>query len=519
MGSKSFLILILSTFPFVINSAQTGNPTFSYTLSFPDPVTHVYQVQLHTSGWNQDTVLFMIPTWMPGYYQIMNYSDDVFNMIAEDEQGSEIPLKNIGNHTWQVADVKNKAVSITYEIRTKHQFVANSYVDSLHAYIVPANSFLYAEGYVNTPVSVKVSNNPAWNKTVSGLELVHGTSNVYFAPDFDVLYDSPFLMGNLEELPSFSVKGVEHHFVGYDMGDFNKTSFINTLKLVVESAVNIIGDIPYEKYTFIAIGPGRGGIEHLNNTTISFRGSQLDSEEGMYRMMNFLAHEYFHHYNVKRIRPLELGPFDYMNGSRTNLLWVSEGLSVYYEYLITNRAGLTGDSLLIKSFEQHINTVENNPGSKHQSLAQASYQTWEDGPFGNQAENKGKTISYYEKGPIIGLFLDFAIRHATKNEMSLDNVMQFLYWEYYKSKQRGFTDAEFQQACERIAGISLTPLFEYVYTTKQLDYDTYLNYAGLKVILTEGDQQRKKYTIARICNPSPLQVTILNSWCQTIPLP
>ena len=284
------------------------------------------------------------------------------------------------------------------------------------------------------------------------------------------------------------------------------------MKSVVESAVDIIGDIPYKQYTFIAIGPGRGGIEHLNNTTVSFNGTRVDSGEGMNSMMNFLAHEYFHHYNVKRIRPFELGPFDYNNGSRTNLLWVSEGLSVYYEYLIVHRAGLTGDSVLLKSFEQHINNVENNPGRMYQSLVQASFETWEDGPFGNQGDNKGKTISYYEKGPIIGLLLDFAIRHATENEMSLDQVMQLLYWEYYKTKARGFTDAEFQQACETVAGVSLTSLFEYVYTTKQLDYDTYLNYAGLELRVTEGDSQRKQYTIEQLKDPSPMQEAILNSW-------
>jgi len=512
MGMKSFLILIQAALLSAFCSAQTPNPYFLYTLSVPDPASHVYQVQLSTSGWDQDTVLFMMPTWMPGYYQKMDYSENALNMVAEDEHGIGIPLNKLDNHTWQVTDVRNKALNITYDIRTERQFVANSYVDSLHAYIIPENSFLFVEGYINSPVSVKIDNNPAWNNTVTGLEPVQGSSNVYSAPDFDVLYDSPFLLGNLEELPSFSVQGIEHHFVGYHMGTFDETNFMNTLKKVVESAVNIIGDIPYKQYTFIAIGPGRGGIEHLNNTTVSFNGARLDSEEGMSGMMNFLAHEYFHNYNVKRIRPFELGPFDYNNGSRTNLLWVSEGLSVYYEYLIVHRAGLTGDSLLLRSFEQHINTVENNPGRIYQSLVQASYQTWEDGPFGNQGENRGKTISYYEKGPIIGLLLDLAIRNATQNEKSLDNVMQFLYWEYYKKKQRGFTDAEFQQACETIAGKSLNSLFEYVYTTKPLDYNTYLNYAGLELSMAEGDQQSKKYTIERIQNPTPFQESILNSW-------
>ena len=163
MGLKSFLIHIHLVFLSAFCSAQIGSPTFVYSVSIPDPATHLYQIELHTSGWDQDTVLFMIPAWMPGYYQIMNYSEDVINMVAEDGQGNEIPLNKVGNHSWQVTDVRNKELTITYDIRTKRQFVANSYVDSLHAYIVPANSFLYVEGYIHFPESVRINHYSGWS--------------------------------------------------------------------------------------------------------------------------------------------------------------------------------------------------------------------------------------------------------------------------------------------------------------------------------------------------------------------
>ena len=507
---KLFLIIVI--LPFTLTTAQKENPTFNYTVSISNPSSHTYQVGLITSGWNRDTVQFNMPAWMPGYYQIMDYSDDVCNILAIDKEGKEIQIDKMDNNSWQVSNVKNKTFSLSYDIKTKRQFVANSYVDSLHAYIIPCNTFLYVDGYLDTPVTVRINNNPSWNYVATSLETVGDEKNLFIASDFDLLFDSPFLLGNLEELPSFNVNGIEHRFIGYNIGDFDKVGFINKLKAVVESAVNFIGDIPYKKYTFIAIGPGLGGIEHLDNTTISFDGNRLDSDEAISGMMSFIAHEYFHHYNVKRIRPMELGPFDYSNGSKTNLLWISEGLTVYYEYLIVNRAGVIDDSDLIKNFEQHINSVENNPGRMYQSLAQSSYSTWEDGPFGNQGENKGKTISYYEKGPMVGLLLDFTIRNATQNEKSLDDVMRSLYWEYYKKKNRGFTDAEFQQACETVAGISLSSLFEYVYTTKEIDYSKYLNYAGLELIESNDDQQKKNSKIERIKTSTSLQKSILNSW-------
>lgn len=506
------MVFISMLFLFTYSFAQEQKPIFSYTVSFPNPNSHLYHVKLNTSGWNKDTIHFKMPNWMPGYYQIMNYSNDIDNILAKNDQEMEIPSRKINNNTWEIVPPKNKAFTIEYDVKTNREFVAVSYVDGNHAYLIPENTFLYAEGYLNSTVSVKIEKHTNWNKIATGLESIAGKSNSFTASDFDILYDSPILIGNLEELPSFKVKGIEHRFIGYKMGTFDQTTFINNLQKIVEAASNIIGDIPYKQYTFIAIGPGQGGIEHLNNTTISFSGNQLKTKEGMNDIMNFLAHEYFHHYNVKRIRPYELGPFDYDKGSKTNLLWVSEGLSVYYEYLSVKRAGLKSEESLFNDFEKNINTFENNPGRFHQSLVEASYNTWRDGPFGTQGTEKGKSISYYQKGPIVGLLLDFAIRNATKNKKSLDDVMRELYWKYYKKEQRGFTDAEFQQTCEIVAETSLAQLFEYVYTTEKIDYNTYLNYGGLQLTQKESTGQKNKYILSRINNPSDIQLTILNSW-------
>jgi len=512
--SSVIWIAVLAIAMAVINPvyAQSGNPVFQYTISFPEPSSGIYHVELHTSGWDQDTVEFKMPSWMPGYYQIMDYTKSVDNMIVKDEMGNGIPVENLSENTWSIMGVRNKSLLLSYDIKTDRKFVANSFVDESHAYIVPGNSFLYVDGFLQIPVSVKVELNDRWRDIATGLKSVAGNPNAFTAADFDILYDCPLLIGDLEELPSFYVNGIEHRFIAYEMGDFDKIQFMEKLKKVVEASVNIIGDIPYKQYTFIGIGPGRGGIEHLNNTTVSFDGNRLKTPEAMHSMLNFLAHEYFHHYNVKRIRPYELGPFKYDQENRTNSLWVSEGLSVYYEYLIVKRAGLMDTETLFSDLEANINTLENNPGRFHQSLAQASYNTWEYGPFGTQGDDASKSISYYQKGPVVGLLLDFAIRNSTQNKKSLDDVMQSLYWEYYKNERRGFTDAEFQQTCEEIAGQSLTSFFEYVYTTKELDYNTYLNFAGLSLDLDSNQQEEKKYILNRIHDPDSLQVAIFESW-------
>lgn len=500
----------------VINNhanAQPARPVLQYTVSMPEPSTHYFHVELNAAGWNSDTLNLKMPQWMPGYYQIMNYAKAVENISAKDKNGKQLEIKKLNDNSWQVAAGKNKAFQLSYDIKTTRKFVATSYLDSMHGYIIPAGVFFYLDGHINTPVSVKIIPGKNWSRTATGLEPVAGKQNEFIAPDFDILYDCPILIGNLEELPSFKVNGIEHRFIGYNMGKFDRVKFMENLKKVVESAINVIGDIPYKQYTFIGIGPGRGGIEHLNNTTVSFDGNGLDTKDGMNRVLNFLAHEYFHHYNVKRIRPFELGPFDYDKGSKTNLLWVSEGLSVYYEYLVVKRAGLSDEQTLLKNFENNINAFENDSGRFYQSLAQASYKTWNDGPFGKQGATGDRSISYYDKGPVVGLMLDLFIRHTTENKRSLDDVMRFLYRQYYKKEKRGFTDAEFQQACERIAGTSLNDFFEYIYTTRELDYNTYLRYAGLKVDMqTDTEKNKRKFTIKRLEDPDPLQQVILRSW-------
>jgi predicted metalloprotease with PDZ domain len=219
-------------------------------------------------------------------------------------------------------------------------------------------------------------------------------------------------------------------------------------------------------------------------------------------VFNFLAHEYFHHYNVKRIRPIALGPFDYQRPNRTHLLWVSEGLTVYYEYRLVRLAGLMRDTDLLHDFQSNIAAYESKPGRLRQTLAQSSWDTWDDGPLGG---NPDSTISFYDKGPVVGLLFDLAIRHATGNQRGLDDVMRRLYNEFYLERRRGFTDAEFRQVCEAVAGEPLPELFDYVYTVKEPDYAKYLAYGGL------GIDTGQNFRLYFLPSPDSLQSAIRKS--------
>ena len=457
----------------------------AFDVTINQPASHLFHVTLRYVNKGSEAVEFKMPAWTPGYYQLMNYASNVENFRATDKVGKALTWEKTGNNTWRVHTNKAAELRLSYAVKATRNFVAGNYLDENRGYISPAGVFMHVANQIQQPVTVTLHPHSDWKPIIAtGLDSIPGKSNTFTAPDFDVLYDSPMLMGKLEKLPSFTVNGIPHYFIGYNIGKFDQNQFISDLKKIVAASVAVIGDIPYKQYTFIAIGPGGGGIEHLNSTSISFDGNGLNTPQGKLRLYKFLAHEYFHHYNVKRIRPVALGPFDYERENRTNMLWVSEGFTVYYEYLILRRAGLMTDDELLNSLRNNIAAYENKPGHLFQSATQASYETWEDGPFGRTGDEAYKTISYYEKGPVLGLLLDLKIRHETENKKSLDNVMRTLYQTYYQKKKRGFTDQEFRTVCETTAGTSLTEVFDYASTVKPIDYPKYLSYAGLAIDTT-----------------------------------
>lgn len=514
----SFIFLFLPLFLSFDQHKPEDNPLIRFTLSMPAPATHLFHVIINCRGLKTDSVSLKMPRWTPGYYQIMDFPERVKNFSAFTDSGKPVTAARPDQNTWLIVPGRNNPFSVQYDVLADRKFVACNYLDTTHAYIIPAATFMYPEGYIDASISIKLMLADGWNGIATGLDAGQGKSNEFIAPGFDILYDCPLLAGKLDELLSFTVNGVSHRFITWGAGDFDGEELMSGLRKIVEASAELMGDIPYRKYTFIGTGPGYGGIEHLNNTTVSFSAAGIYDPGAMTGMLKFLAHEYFHSYNVKRIRPYELGPFDYNRENRTNLLWFSEGATVYYEYLLVRRAGLMSDDDLIASIESNINAFENDPGKQYQSLSQASYNTWSDGPFGRSPDGQDRAISYYDKGPVVAMIIDFTIRNATENKKSLDDVMRYLYREYYKKPGRGFTDAELQEACELIAGIPMAREFEYVNTTRPVDYSMYLSYAGLKISVETGkNTSTNRFKIEKEEYLNAEQKSLFNSWAGTKP--
>lgn len=479
--SKKIFAVTLFLLPAFISIAQ--QPALSFKISVPAPKEQYYHVEFSCSGMQHGSPVFKMPNWTPGYYQLMNYADKVSNFKAYSKTG-DIQWEKTDATSWKIHSKKGEPFTVSYDVKATHNFVAGNIVKEDHAYLSPTGVFIYPDGMINNPVTVTIVPYPEWKKVATGLPAIKRKTNTFFAKDYDVLFDSPILMGNLDSFPSFKINNKPHYFFAYNAGNFDQATFMKNIQKIIATASGIIGDIPYNDYTFLGIGPGGGGIEHLNSTSVAFTGNGLDTNyKARMRMYSFLSHEYFHHYNVKRIRPIELGPFDYDKGSRTKMLWLSEGVTVYYEPIILSRSGILPENEMLKYFETSIQNYESKPGRQFQTPADASYHTWEEGPFGRTTDEVNKTISPYDKGPVLGILLDFKIRHETGNKRSLDDLMRLLYNKYYKSKQRGFTEEEFKKEAEAMARVPLNDFFDYIYTLKPVDYNTYLNYAGLQIDL------------------------------------
>jgi predicted metalloprotease with PDZ domain len=476
----TFLVLIFTLA--VPGSAADGAWTF--TVSMPRPAEHLFHVALRFEGMTGETIDFKMPAWMPGFYKIMDYESNVSNFRAADDKGRILPWEKVTRNTWRVVSGNAAAVTVEYDVFGNVNFAAQNYLDEKRAFIAPPGLFLYTPGRLGHSVRVLFKLPAGWTKISTGLDPVPGRPRTFSAPDFDTLYDCPVLLGNQESL-TFDVKGVPHQAALENVPEtVDRVRIAADLKKIVESSTGLIGDIPYKHYTFLLIGAGNGGIEHANSAACFFNGKSLADAKSYLGWLSYIAHEYFHCFNVKRIRPLALGPFDYDAENDTDMLWVSEGLTVYYEDIVLVRAGLMTPAQYLERMAGAMTRFENAPGHRYQSATESSLQTWGGSGMGG---DRATTISYYDNGAMLGAMLDLAIRRASGDRKSLDDVMRTLYRTYDRTKKRGFTDAEFRAACENAAGAPLDEVFAYASTTRDVDYAKYFAYGGLRVATSTED--------------------------------
>ena len=492
---KNFSNLFLVFALFISSSIYAQKDSIRINVNLDNFADHFYTIKITIPDTKSEDILdIKIPEWTPGYYQILKFSDNVQNIKISNDKNENLGYVKIDNNTWRIAKNHSKTITLDYQVIAKEEFIAKAYIGEKKAFLRPTAIFIFPEKFFDRPISLTIDKNK-WNKIATGLDK---KGKNYIAKDFNQLYDSPILVGDLEELPSFDINGKKHYFTGIDLGNFDKKKLMDDLKKMIIATTSIFNDIPYEHYNFISTGKGNGGIEQTNSTALTFDGNSLNEEKSRQKTLNFLTHEYFHHFNIKRIRPIEIGPFNYSDKNKTKTLWVGEGLSVYYEAIVLNRAGIKSKETMLEEWSQMISSFENNPAKTKQTLADSSYYTWEDGPFGR----KGETISFYAKGPLVGMLLDLKIRVSSNNQHSLDDVMRDLY-SIYKDKNRGYLETELNDIIRKYAGKATDEILSYVYTLEPINYQKYFNEAGLDIQNTDG---KSSVTIKKELNPIQIKV-------------
>lgn len=482
-----------------VSSAVT-TPEIKFTVSMPQPHTHLLVVEMRVQPNNSKTDLDLaMPVWTPGSYLIREYARHVQDFTARDAAGKELAWTKINKNTWRVARGTAAEVVINYRVYANELTVRTNELNDRHAFWTPAALLLNVVGALDAPATVRVEPFGNW-KVATGLPAVPGQPNTFRAENFDVLYDAPFDVGDFTEL-KFEVRGVPHRIVIDGAGNYNANRLRDDTQKIVMAAANMMGELPYKDYTFLLhLRPtGGGGLEHLNSTALIARRDSFTNPAEYLDFLTLVAHEYFHLWNVKRIKPDALGPFDYDRENYTKLLWVAEGITSYYENVLVLRAGLMRERQFLDLITNTIKNVQAKPGRQQMSLEEASFDSWI--KYYRQDENSvNSQISYYDKGALVGWLLDLEIRRRSDGNKSLDDVMRYLYREYAQ-KNRNYTPADFQRAAEMMAGQSLEDFFrQYVRGRDELDYNTALNAFGLRLNPENPNGIPRPYLGADIAN-------------------
>jgi predicted metalloprotease with PDZ domain len=491
---KKLAILSLLILGFELSAAP-----IKHLIQMSNPQSHYFEVTttLDVSKENAKYIDLKMAAWTPGSYLIREFARNVEQVTAI-VNGNSIPVNKISKNTWRISIVPGmKKVQVNYLVYAFELSVRTSFLDDVHGYINPANILMYVAKWAKGPQELEIMPHKDFKKVSTALKNVSGFN--YIAKDLDELFDSPIEIGN-HKVWDFKVNNIPHQIAFFGQTKVDSVKFIADVTKMAQEAQNVVGTHPCDHYLFIIhnIQRGTGGLEHLYSTTCSVSRTAYETPGGYQGVINLLAHEYFHLWNVKRIRPIALGPFDYEQENYTHNLWFSEGITSYYAEVINLRTKMVSSEAYLIDLGKDISSVENTPGASVESAASASWDAWIKYYRPNE-NSRNSSVSYYDKGSLLGGILNMWIIQKTAGAKCLDDVFKLLYANYYLKLGRGFTDAELENAFSTVAGTSAAGFFkDHIYGIKTPDYagifakfgytwtDANLNksipYAGLSVL-------------------------------------
>jgi len=469
--------LILYVLLSSVAGANAPDPVV-YTIRVSAPERHVAEITVTFPTGKRPSIEVMMAKWSPGFYRVEDYAGSVQRLSARIPGGAKVEVERTQGNRWRIQTHGAAQIVVNYRLLCEGRSVTTNWVGPDYAvFNGPATYITPVEDAVRLQ-QVRLELPPSWNRCMTSLDsAADGEADHFQAPDFDILADSPIVAGNLI-IHEFDVAGSKHYLVDFgDVGRWDGQQAAQKLQQIVAEHERFLGGLPYRKYVFFnGFRRANGGLEHLNSTLLT--SSATHSPAPALPWLKFVSHEYFHAINVKRLRPIELGPFDYENPPRTPSLWISEGLTTYYGDLAVTRSGVGNPQDFLAGMSSLIRQLQACPGRLVQSLEQSSLDVWTGSTSGYGGDPKS-TVSYYVKGPVVGFLLDARIRHVTDDARSLDDVMRQAYATY--SGARGFRPEEFQKTASEVAGSDLTEFFTMaIRASGELDYSEMLDWYGLR---------------------------------------
>lgn len=497
------LLLMLAAVPQA--RGQGGPLRLEYTVEVSSIPEKLFHVTTEIRNIKEPRLNLSLPIWTPGWYTVENYAKNILRFKVSDSKGQPVAQTMTRKQTWTVETGGLDAIKIEFDYRASVLALNQARIADDFAFFTGTQLFLLPEGHRRDPATVNFKVPRDWG-IISALK---ETSNplTFTSPDYDTLVDSPTEMGKFD-LAKFEVEGKPHYFVGAPAGVLSGDKIEEmkgVLGTIARSQGAIFGGLPYDKYVYFyfftqAESNASGGLEH-SNSFVAFHSEGRDAQPRL--MARLAAHEYFHVWNVKRIRPAELWPYDYSREVETPLLWVSEGFTNYYAALTLYRTGLADRKAFLKQVGGVISAIESNEARKYISMASSSVSTWlgYDTPvaFG---------ISYYPGGQNLAALLDLSIMHDTEGRSNLDDVMRALYQEFYL-KGKGFSAEDMIGVVNRITKRDYHDFYRrYIWGVEVPPYKTFLGYAGFQ---TDGGNGE----IVEVPQPTPAQLKVRDKWLKT----
>lgn len=477
---KSF---VLALFLLTINA---WSQSISYQLRMPKPQNHYFEVEMTLSDFKEKQLDIKMPVWAPGSYLVREFSKNVNLVRAFDDKGKEIQVQKKKKNTWTISTDGNKKIRVKYEVYSFELSVRTPFLDLTHGFVSGSGVFMYVEGYKDKKGILEVIPHSSFKTITTALpkaaiSVQKDGSQTFEFLNYDQLVDCPIEIGN-QTVFDFMASGTKHTVAMYGEAFYDIESLKIDMTKIIDAETAIFGSNPNKDYVFIVhnVVEGQGGLEHANSCVLSVNRWTYSGSE--YRnFLNLVAHEYFHLWNVKRIRPIELGPFDYDQENYTTLLWVMEGFTSYYDELILRRAGYYTKEEILAKIQSSVNYVEGSVGARVQPVAHASFDAWIKAY--RPTENSANTsMTYYSRGTILGAVFDAMIIANSKGKQGLDHFMKHLLQKFYIEMNRGFTEVEFKSELEKFVGKNLDDFFKnYIHGTEVIPYAEIFDKIGVSV--------------------------------------